>query len=55
MSATVKYLLDEEQIPKSWYNIQADLPEPLPPTKATHLPGGASICTFSKSAGSMWQ
>ena len=32
MSATVKYLLDEEQIPKSWYNIQADLPEPLPPT-----------------------
>ena len=32
MSATVKYLLDEEQIPKTWYNIQADLPEPLPPT-----------------------
>jgi len=32
MSATVKYLLDEEQIPKSWYNIQADLPEPLPAT-----------------------
>ncbi len=32
MSATVKYLLDEEQIPKAWYNIQADLPEPLPPT-----------------------
>ncbi len=32
MSNTVKYLLDEEHIPKAWYNIQADLPEPLPPT-----------------------
>jgi tryptophan synthase beta chain len=27
----VKYLLDETRIPKSWYNIQADLPEPLAP------------------------
>ena len=26
-----KYLLDEENIPKQWYNIQADLPKPLPP------------------------
>lgn len=32
MPATIKYLLDEEQMPRSWYNIQADLPEPLPPT-----------------------
>ena len=24
-------MLDEEEIPESWYNIQADLPEPLPP------------------------
>ncbi len=32
MSDTVKYLLDEEHIPSAWYNIQADLPEPLPPT-----------------------
>ncbi len=23
--------LDQDEIPKSWYNIQADLPEPLPP------------------------
>ncbi len=23
--------LDQEEIPKAWYNIQADLPEPLPP------------------------
>ncbi|MCP5419897.1 MAG: TrpB-like pyridoxal phosphate-dependent enzyme [Gammaproteobacteria bacterium] len=31
MSDTVKYLLDESQAPKSWYNLAADLPEPLPP------------------------
>ncbi len=28
---SVKYLLPEERIPRNWYNIQADLPEPLPP------------------------
>ncbi|MFW5994514.1 MAG: TrpB-like pyridoxal phosphate-dependent enzyme [Spirochaetia bacterium] len=27
---SVKYLLSEERLPKRWYNIQADLPEPLP-------------------------
>ena len=26
-----KFLLNEEEMPTSWYNIQADLPEPLPP------------------------
>jgi tryptophan synthase beta chain len=26
-----KYLLDESQMPTQWYNIQADLPVPLPP------------------------
>ena len=31
MSDTIKYLLGEEDIPKFWYNIAADLPEPLPP------------------------
>ncbi len=30
MSETVKYLLGEADIPKFWYNIAADLPEPLP-------------------------
>ena len=25
-----KYLLDEQDIPRSWYNIQADLPAPVP-------------------------
>ncbi|MFI5400643.1 MAG: TrpB-like pyridoxal phosphate-dependent enzyme [SAR324 cluster bacterium] len=31
MSDDVKYLLGEADIPKAWYNIQADLPTPLPP------------------------
>ena len=31
MGEQVKFLLGEEDIPKAWYNIQADLPEPLPP------------------------
>ena len=26
-----KYLLQESQIPRHWYNLQADLPQPLPP------------------------
>jgi tryptophan synthase beta chain len=28
---SVKYLLGEEQIPKTWYNLTADLPTPPPP------------------------
>ena len=31
MADAIKYLLSEEQIPKSWYNIVADLPSPPPP------------------------
>ena len=31
MSDSVKYLLPEDRIPTSWYNIAADLPEPLAP------------------------
>ncbi len=31
MSDQIKYLLDESNMPKQWYNIQADLPEPAPP------------------------
>jgi tryptophan synthase beta chain len=27
----MQFLLDEKEMPTSWYNIQADLPEPLPP------------------------
>ncbi|MEJ2352216.1 MAG: TrpB-like pyridoxal phosphate-dependent enzyme [Anaerolineales bacterium] len=28
-----KYVLDEKDMPTSWYNIQSDLPEPLPPLR----------------------
>ncbi len=31
MGDKIKYLLEESQIPKRWYNIQADLPKPAPP------------------------
>jgi len=31
MNETIKYQLAESDLPKSWYNINADLPEPLPP------------------------
>ncbi len=31
MSAQTKFLLDESQMPKHWYNIAADLPVPAPP------------------------
>jgi tryptophan synthase beta chain len=31
MADAIKYLLSEEQIPNSWYNIVADLPSPPPP------------------------
>ncbi len=37
-----KYLLEEKDIPGQWYNIQADLPTPLPPPihPGTHQPIG---------------
>jgi len=40
--AQTKFLLDEEEIPKAWYNIQADLQTPLPPplNPATKKPIG---------------
>lgn len=31
MTDTIKYVLSEDQMPTAWYNIQADLPTPLPP------------------------
>jgi len=42
MSEPVKYLLDESRMPRSWYNIVADLPAPPPPAlhPATHRPLG---------------
>ena len=37
-----KIILDENDIPKKWYNIQADLPSPLDPplNPVTHEPIG---------------
>ena len=29
--AQTKFVLDEKELPSRWYNIQADLPAPLPP------------------------
>jgi tryptophan synthase beta chain len=41
VSETVKYLLPEDRIPVSWYNIVADLPEP--PAPVLHPGTGAPI------------
>ena len=43
MSEDTKILLEESEIPQAWYNIQADLPNPLSPplnpaTKETWQP-----------------
>lgn len=42
MGETIKYQLDEEQIPTHWYNLIPDLPEPPPPPlhPATREPVG---------------
>jgi len=31
MTDTIKYILEENKLPKTWYNINADLPSPPPP------------------------
>ena len=31
MSEPIKVFLDEKEMPRQWYNLQADLPHPLPP------------------------
>jgi tryptophan synthase beta chain len=41
MSDTTKYLLSDERIPRSWYNLAADLPVPPPPV--LHPGTGAPI------------
>jgi tryptophan synthase beta chain len=40
--ASVKIFLNEGEMPRHWYNIQADLPEPMPPVihPGTHEPIG---------------
>src|SRR5215210_3163005 len=31
MMDTIKFVLPEDRMPTAWYNVQADLPVPLPP------------------------
>ena len=31
MTDSIKYVLNENQIPQYWYNLMADLPSPPPP------------------------
>ena len=31
MTDSIKFVLDESRLPKSWYNLAADLPKPAPP------------------------
>lgn len=42
MAESTKYLLDEEQMPRDWYNIMADFPSPMAPVlhPGTHQPVG---------------
>ena len=42
MTDSIKYVLDESRMPRAWYNLQADLPVPLPPVlhPGTHKPVG---------------
>jgi len=42
MSDTTKYLLPDERIPRFWYNIAADMPEP--PVPVLHPATGAPVC-----------
>lgn len=44
MPDAVKFVLDESRLPRSWYNLQADLPVPLPPVlhPGTQKPIGPS-------------
>jgi tryptophan synthase beta chain len=42
MNDTIRFVLEKDRIPKSWYNIAADLPTPAPPVlhPGTHQPVG---------------
>jgi tryptophan synthase beta chain len=42
MSDTIKYTLPDERVPRFWYNIAADMPEP--PVPVLHPATGAPVC-----------
>src|SRR4030042_5062060 len=49
-----KFILEEKDMPTAWYNIQADLPEPLPPLRhpatkeITQLPPPLFVAELNK-------
>ena len=45
MSAPHKYLLDESQLPKAWYNINADMP--VPPQPLSEMQGDGQLARMS--------
>ena len=47
MSEAIKFILPDDRIPKAWYNLPADLPQPLPPilSAATGKPVGVEELT----------
>ena len=47
MSEPTSFLLPSDRIPKAWYNLNADMPEPIPPPlhPATRLPAGPDDLT----------
>ena len=42
MSEPLRYMLNDDEVPTTWYNLIADLPEPPPPAlhPGTHQPAG---------------
>ena len=53
MSTPTKYLLQESQLPKFWYNIQADLPQPPPAATNPTRPFRRRIAT-PKPVSNAW-
>ena len=47
MTRRTKFILDEDRIPRAWYNIAADLPVPPPPS-STPAPASRSARTTSR-------
>src|SRR6201984_470452 len=47
MSEAIKFILQDDRIPKAWYNLPADLPQPPPPilNAATGKPVGVEELT----------
>ena len=49
-----KYVLDETEMPRAWYNILPDLPRPLAPRAASRAPSNPSRQTISRRC-SRWR